>query len=82
MISLEAGADQASVLDWYRSALESNGWTIAALDADLGSVQCGQEAPKVMDAQKDLRMLRVSACATTCSSYCSTNVTLYYTENQ
>ncbi len=81
VISLEAGADQASVLAWYRTALESNGWTIGALDAELGSMQCSQEPPQVMDAQKDLRMLRISACATSCASYCSTNVSLYATGN-
>ncbi|MBA4376526.1 MAG: hypothetical protein C0401_10200 [Anaerolinea sp.] len=83
-IGIEAGSEQASVVDWYRSALESNGWTIAALDADLGSEQCGQEAPQVMDAQKDLRMLRISVCASSCPTYttnCSTNVHLFYREN-
>jgi hypothetical protein len=81
-IGIEAGADQASVLDWYRSALETNGWTIGVLDADLGSVQCGQEPPQVLYVQKDMRTLRISVCATTCASYCSTNVTLYATTNE
>jgi len=79
-IGIEAGSDQSSVLDWYGSNLSSNGWTIGPLDFNLGSESCGSEAPQVISATKDTRTLKVSVCASMCKTYCTTNITLFYTE--
>jgi hypothetical protein len=81
-IGIEAGSDQASVLDWYRSNLSSNGWMIGTLDVDLGSISCGSEKPEVIYAKMDNRILQVSVCATECQTYCTTTILLLYTENK
>jgi hypothetical protein len=81
-IGIEAGSDQASVLDWYKSSLSTNGWTIGTLDVDLGSFSCGSEKPEVIYAKMDDRILQVSVCATECQTYCTTTILLLYTENK
>ena len=81
-IDIEAGSDQSSVLDWYRSNLSSNGWMIGPLDVDLGTLQCSQGKTEVIAAKKDNRILQVSVCgATSCQTNCTTNIVLFYTEN-
>jgi hypothetical protein len=80
-IGIEVGSDQTSVLDWYRSYLLSNSWTIGPLAVDLGSFDCGQVKPEVIGAKKDNRFLQVSVCATACQSYCKTDISLAYKTN-
>lgn len=80
-IGIEAGSDQSSVLDWYRSNLLSEGWTIGPLEVDMGSILCGPDKPEVIGAKKDNRILQISVCATSCHTYCSTTISLLTTEN-
>jgi hypothetical protein len=80
-IQIEAGGDQTSVLDWYKSNLLTNSWVIGPLDVNLGSQSCGEKKPETIEAKKDTRILQVSICATSCSEYCKTDIVLFYTEN-
>jgi hypothetical protein len=86
LLYIEAGIQtpdaNQTVMNWYRSALESSGWVIGPPGPEPYGMVCqnGKIKPEIIDAEKGQQALRVSMCPSSCTANCEAGISLYYSE--